>query len=440
MANVSVETLEPCKKLVRFELDAAEVEKVFAEVEKDYQKNAALPGFRKGKAPSAIVFKTFAKEIEDESKRRLVSDAYGKAIKENNLNVIGYPDIEEVEFGRGKPLQFVAKIEIYPEFELPEYRALPAKRETTTVTDADVNRAVDSLREQRAKFDKVDRAAQEGDIIVVNYTGTCDGTPIIELAPAAKGLSEQKGFWIEGRAGAFIPGFAEQLYGAKAGDKRTVTVDFPADFVQPALSGKKGVYEVEVTEVRVRVLPELDEAFAKSWEAESLEKLRDGVRRDLQNKLNQKIKRSIRNQLVGAMLGKVTIDLPESVVQKETRNVVYDLVNENQRRGVAREIIDREKDQIYAAAAQTAKDRVKVGFLFHKIAEKEGIRASKEEMNARIVAMASAYQMPVDKFVKELEKRDGFSEVYQQIIHEKVLDFLHENAKLEDAAPGQAPE
>jgi trigger factor len=164
------------------------------------------------------------------------------------------------------------------------------------------------------------------------------------------------------------------------------------------------------------------------------------VRRDLQNELNQKIKRSIRNQLVGALLGKVTIDLPESVVQKETRNVVYDLVNENQRRGVAREVIDREKDQIYAAATQTANDRVKVGFLFHKIAEKEGIRATKEELNARIVSMASAYQMPVDKFVKELEKRDGFSEVYQQIIHEKVLDFLHESAKLEDVAPGQAPE
>ena len=438
--NVSVETLEPCKRLVRFELDAPEVDKVFAEVEQDYLKRAALPGFRKGKAPKEVVLKSFAKDIDEEVKRRVVSDSYTKAVKDNNLNVIGYPDIEEVDFGRGKPLQFVAKIEIYPEFELPEYRGLLAKRETTTVTDDDVHRAVESLREQRAKFDKVDRAAQDGDIIVVNYTGTCEGKPIIELAPTAKGLTEQKGFWIEARKDAFIPGFSDQLLGAKAGDKRTVTVDFPADFVQETLSGKKGVYEVEVVEVRVRVLPELDEAFAKGWEAESVEKLRDGVRRDLQNELNQKKKRSIRNQIVRTLVGQVKVDLPESVVQRETRNVVYEIVNENQRRGVAREIIDKEKDQIYAAAAQSAKERVKVGFVFHKIAEKEGIRATKEELNARIVSTASAYQMPVDKFVKELEKRDGFSEIYQQIIHEKVLDFLHENARFEDVAPGQAPE
>ena len=217
-------------------------------------------------------------------------------------------------------------------------------------------------------------------------------------------------------------------------------MDFPADFVQATLAGKKGVYEVEVVEVRVRVLPAMDEAFAKGWEAESVEKLRDGVRRDLQNELNQKKKRSIRNQIVSALLDQAKVDLPETVVQRETRTVVYEIVNENQRRGVAREIIDQQKDEIYSAAAQTAKVRVKVGFVFHKIAEKEGIRATKEELNVRIVAAASTYQMPVDKFVKELEKRDGFSEIYQQIIHEKVLDFLHENAKFEDVAPGQAPE
>lgn len=440
MANVSVETLDPCKRLLRFELDAAEVDKVFAEVEKDYQKRVALPGFRKGKAPMPVVLRTFAKSIDDEVKRRMVSESYSQAIKDHKLEVIGYPDIEEVEFCRSKPLQFVAKIEIQPEFELPEYRALPAKRETTTVTEDDVNRAIEALRSQRAKFEKEDRAAQEGDILVVNYTGTCEGRPVSELAPTAHGLTEQKGFWIEARKDSFIPGFAEQLFGAKAGEKRTVTVDFPAGFVQEALAGKKGVYEVEVAEVRVRVLPALDDAFANSWEAGSADKLREGVRRDLQNELNQKIKRSIRNQLVRALLDKVKMGLPESVLQKETRNVVYELVSENQRRGVSREIIDQQKDQIYTVAAQTAQDRVRVGFLFHKIAEREGIRASKEELNARIVATAAALKMPVDKFVRELEKRDGFSEIYQQIIHEKVLDFLHENAKLEDVAPGQAPE
>jgi len=305
------------------------------------------------------------------------------------------------------------------------------------VTDEEVASAIDALRGQAATFDKVERAVQEGDYVVVNYTGSCDGRPLTELAPTARGLTVQKGFWVEVKPDSFVPGFAIQLVGAKAGEKRTVTVDFPAEFVTPELAGKKGVYEVEVVEVKEKKMPELNDALAVGYGAENLEKLREGVRRDLQNERNLQQKRSIRGQLIKSLLERVDFELPESTLQVETRNVVYEMVNENQRRGVPKDIIESKKDEIYTAAQGIAKERSKVGFLFHRIAEKEGIRADQSEFNARIAVMAQANQMAPQKFAQEMEKRGSLPEVYQQIIHEKVLNFLHEHAKLEDVPAGE---
>lgn len=434
--NVTVENLAPCKKLVRFEVDAQAVDEAYASVTKDFVKQAKMSGFRPGKAPEAMVAKQYAKDIDEEVKRKLTGDAYRKGIKEQNLNVVGYPDIEEIQFGRGQTLQFAATVEINPEFELPDYRAIPAKREPAVVTDEDVAKAIDALRGQAADFKKVERAVQDGDYVVINYTGTSDGKPLTEIAPTARGLTEQKGFWVEVKQGSFIPGFAVQLIGANAGEKRTVNVDFPAEFVTPELAGKKAVYEVEVVEVKEKALPELTDAFAKTYGAESVEKLREGVRKDLQNEVNSRQKRSIRNQIVKTISEKVSFDMPETTLQVEVRNVVYEMVSENQRRGVPKELIEEKKDELFNAASGIAKERLKISYLFHKISEKEGIRADQNEMNTRITLMAQANQMAPQKFLQELEKRGGVAEVYQQLIHEKVLDFLHENAKIEDVAAG----
>jgi trigger factor len=379
-----------------------------------------------------MVLKKYEKDIQDEVKRKLISDSYKKAVEEQKLDVLGYPDIEEIQFSHGQALQFAATIETAPEFQLPEYKGLPAKREVKSVTDADIERALDLLREQQVKFETAARAVQTGDIAVVNYTGACDGKPITETAPTAKGLTEQKGFWVSTEPNAFIPGFAEQLVGAQAGDKRTVTVDFPADFVTKELSGKKGVFEVEVGEVKEKVLPPLDDAFARQYDAENLEKLRSGVRRDLENELKYKQDKTIRAQLLRALFERVNFDLPETAVAQETRNVVYDLVRENTKRGVGRETIEKEKEQIYSAATHSAKERVKLSFLIQRIAEKENIKVSQEEILRRVQTLATMYQMPPDKFLKDLQKRNGIIEIYDQLAHEKVMDFIEQNAKIED--------
>ena len=430
--NVTVENLAPCKKLVRVEVDAQAVDESFAAVTKSFQKEAALPGFRPGKAPAQLVVKKYETEITEEVKRKLIGDSYRKAIEEQKLDVLGYPDIEEIQFGRGQALQFAATIETTPEFQLPDYKGLPLKRETRTVSDADMERALNVLREQQVKFETAARAAQAGDIVVVNYTGTSEGKLLKEIAPTATGLTEQKGFWVEMKPDSFIPGFADQLAGALAGEKRAVNIDFPADFVSKDLSGRKGSFEVEVVEVKEKVLPVLDDVFAKSFDAENLEKLREGVRRDLENELKFKINKDTRLQLVKELMGRVNFDLPETAVAQETRNVVYDLVRENTQRGVSREIIEKEKDSIYSAAASNAKDRVKLSFLIQRIAEKEGIKVAQEEILRRVQTLAGMYQMPPEKFLKDLQKRNGLVEIYDQLAHEKVMEFLEANAKVEE--------
>ena len=438
--NVTVENLAPCKKLVRVEVDAQKVDETLETITKQFQREANLPGFRPGKAPREMVARKYAKDIEDEAKRKLISESYKSAVEEKKLDVLGYPDIEEIQFTRGQPLQFAATIETSPEFELPEYKGIPVQREARTVTDQDVERAIQVLQESRTSFKTVERPAQTGDVAVVNYTGTSDGKPISEIAPTAKGLTEQKNFWVEIGSNSFIPGFAEQVMGAKAGDRRTVNVDFPADFVTPELAGKKGSYEVEVVEVKEKVLPPIDDAFAKAYGAEDLEKLRAGVRRDLENELNYKNNKSVRTQLVRSLLNRINFELPETAVAHETRNVVYDIVQENAKRGVSRDVIETQKEQIYSAATQGAKERVKVAFLLQKIAEKEDIKVSQEEIAMRINQLAATYQIPAPKFLKDLQKRNGLIEIYDQIMNEKVLDLLQQNAKVEEVAAKEPAE
>jgi len=435
--NVTVENLAPCKKLMRVELEAQKVDEAFDTVTREFQREASLPGFRPGKAPKEMVLRKYGKDIEDEVKRKLISDSYRKAVDENKLDVLGYPDIEEIQFSRGQPLQFAATMETAPEFELPEYKGIPVKREARSVTEEDVTRALDALRQQQVSFKTVQRPIQTGDFAVVNYTGTSDGKPIIELAPAAQGLNERKNFWVEVPSTAFIPGFADQLMGASAGEKRTITVDFPENFVTPQLAGKKGVYEAEVVEVKEKILPPLDETFAKSYGAENLEKLTEGVRRDLENELKHSQNKAIRNQLITSLLERVNFELPDTSVDRETRNVVYDIVQENAKRGVSRETIEQQKEQIYSAAKHGAKERLKVAFLLQKIAEKEDIKVSQEEIAQRIQTLAAMYQIPAEKFAKDLQKRNGLIEIYDQIMNERVLDILQQNARIEDVPPAQ---
>ena len=434
--NVTVENLAPCKKLVRVDVDENKVEAAFEKVTKEFQRRVSLPGFRPGKAPTAMVARLYESDIASEAKQQLIEESFKEVVKEHKFSLVSRPDIEEVQFGRKKPLQYAATIETAPEIELPDYKGLPARVQSRAVTEADVDQALQALRERQTTYTTVDRPAQMNDIAVINYAGTCEDKPIVQIAPTAKGLTAQKNFWVELGGQSFIPGFGEQLQGAKTGDKRTVTVDFPADFVTPQLAGKRGLYEVEIVEVKQKGLPVLDDALAKSYGAESLEKLREGVRKDIENDRKFSRSKTIRSQVIQLLLSRVQCDLPESAVGRETKNVVYEIVQSSQQRGVPREAIEKQKDQIFNSASQGAKDRVKANFIFRKIAEKENIAVTREDLERRVLYLAHVSQTPVDKFVKELDKRDGWGEIHEQIINEKVMDLIEANAVLEEVPPG----
>jgi len=422
---------------MRVEVEPEKIEAAFDEVARKFQREAKFPGFRPGKAPREMVAKRFETDIQDEVKRKLITDSFRAACAEQKITPVVAPDVEEVQFTRGQPLHYVATMETAPEFELPEYKGLRAQREVGGATPNDIEQALRLLRERHKTFLTVDRPLRKGDVAVVNYTGACDGKPITETAPTATGLTENKAFWIETEKDSFLPGFSGQLLGAKAGEKRTVTIDFAANFMLPALAGKKGVYEVEVVEVKEKVLPEVNQKFAESWGAKDLDGLREGVRADLQNEWNQTQNRKIREQVTDALLRSVQCDLPEAVVTAETRDLVYNIVHENQQRGVAKEAIDAEKDNIYASAHNAARARVKALFVFRKIADKEGIRVEEADILARLQALAIEHKMPIDKLVQELQKNRRMDEVvHRPILHEKVINLLVQYAKIEDVPAG----
>ena len=433
--NVTIDNLGPCKKLIKIELDVEKVNSEFDKATRSYRRQANIPGFRKGKAPLDVVVKQYAEGIEKEVKRQLISSAYESAVKEHKLRIIGYPDIEEIQFARGQEMIFGATVETSPDFEIPEYKDMSVTVEKRSVTDDDVTRAMTALREQRATYDEVNRPIEDGDFAIVNYSGTSDGTSLAEIAPSARGLAEKKDFWINIKPDAFLPGFAEQLKGAKPGDKLEVKVTFPANFMAKELAEKEGIYAVEITKVKTRTLPEVDEEFAKSYDAESVEKLNEGIREDLNRELKSNRTRHIRDQIVQNLLEKADFALPESVLETETKNVIYDLVRENQQRGISQQQIEQKKDEIYAFANNSAKDRVKSGFILSRIAEMENIKASQEELSQRITSMAYSYKTPVQKFVKQLQESNGIAQIHEQIIIGKTLDFLELNAKIEEVAP-----
>lgn len=435
--STTIQDVGPCKKLVRVELEAAAVDRALAETRAEFVRQVRLPGFRPGKAPAPLVERQFGEQIAEEAKRKLLNESYRQALEEHKLTPVTAPQIEEVQFGPGQPMVYTATIEVEPQFALPDYAGLPVRREKREVTEEDVARALDVLREQRAEFVEVDRPLQPGDYAVVNYTGTCEGRPITDLAPTARGLAAQKEFWLHMQTEHFIPGFTDQLLGAAKGERRTVTVTFPADFVTRELAGKIGVFDVEVVLVKEKRLPPVDEALARAYGAENLEKLRAGVRQDLENELRSKIKRDTRNQLLATLLGRVQFDLPESLLEAETRGAVYDIVKANADRGVPKEAIDSKKEEIYSAASHSARDRLKITFLLRRIAEAEKITVTQEELSRQILYLAAQRRERPEKLVKQMRESGELAELHQQLLNSKVLDLLESKAAIEEvpAAP-----
>ncbi len=438
--NVSVENLGPCKKLLRIEVPVERVQAAFDQVTAKFQREAQLPGFRPGKVPRHLVVKSFDARIIEETRRTLSEQTFREAAEQERLRIIVTLGNEELSFGRGQAFSYTVTVEHAPEFSLPNYKGLSARREIAVASDADMQRAINILREQRATYTDVQRPLAVGDIAVVTYSGTCEGKPISEFNPTAIGLTRKENFWLLIGEGSFIPGFTEQLIGASAGEKRTVSVTFPADFVISQVADKAGSFEVDIITVKQKDLPVVDDAFAKEFGLESVDQLMVGIQNDLQRELDARSRRSVRDQLLQQLLVQTNFDVPESVLASETRSLVQSIVQDNQKRGVPPEFIEAKKDEIYANARTTARDRVKAGFVLNRIAEAEQISVTEQEMGQRIVALAQQNNVSPDKMVKAMQERNAFPGLQQEILTGKVLDLIELQSRIEEALPQATPE
>jgi len=429
---VTIENTAPCRKKLRVEVDAERVAGTRAEILQEFRKFAKIPGFRPGKAPEPMVEKRYAAEIDEELRKRLIPESYREVLAEQKLKVLGYPQVESVEYQPGRPLVYTAAVDTAPEFPLPVYKGIPLIKKPVAVKDEEISKTLDSLREQQADFVTVEgRALRTGDFAVVSYSGVADGKPISQLAPEAKGLGENKDFWLLISSESFLPGFCEQLLGATAGEKRQVLVDFPADFPQKPLAGKKATFFVDVAAIKEKKLPELDDDLAKKLGVENLEKLKDTVRNSLLAEAEHQQNADLRRQIIDYLLRRTTFDLPESLVQQETRSIIYDVVRENSLRGATKEQLEEKKNEIFGFATKSAQERLRTSFILEAIAQAEQITADETEVQQRIAKLAQRARTTPERLKAQLTERGGLGEIEEQILIGKTLDFLTAQAKVE---------
>ena len=438
--NVTVENIGPCKRLLRVEADVNEVEKGFEEVTRDFLKHATLPGFRPGKAPRDMVVRRFEKEIKEEAKNALLRDLYKQAVEKEKINVFHLQDVEVVTFNRGQPMQFTAALEVFPDFTLPNYRQIPVTIESRPVTEADVDKALEALRQQQKKYQTVERPATAEDVLVIDAQGTLDGEPLTQKLGANVAPYESlKGFWV-GAKRELGPGFFAQLVGAKAGDQRTIQVTYPEDFSPKEMSGKTLTYNVDIREVRCEVVPALDDELAKAYGAENLAALREGVRKDLENEAKYQRKNQISNQVVKYLIESVNFEVPETAVQEETRSEVYNRVARLQQSGLSPQDIEQQKDKIYSTSQGVAFVRVKLNFILEKIAQAENLNLTKEELSRYLSMLAYQRQANPAQFLREIEQSGELNSIVHRLLMDKAMDFLVEQAQVTEVSPAAPAE
>ncbi len=432
--NVVVENLPNCITTLRIELEADKVNKVWDAVTGDYTKFAKIPGYRAGKAPKSVIEKKFKKEIREELEKKLLSESCREAISEKKIRVLSLAQIDEVELAEDKTMKFTATLVTHPDFELPPYQGLVVPMKSTEVTEAEIDESLENLREQAADFEdiKEERGAAMEDYVVVDYRGTIDGKPVNEVFPkSGKPLAGNDDFWIRMTPEAFFPGYCEALAGAKKGEVRTFTIEVPADFPVEGMGGQKIEYVVTVKEIKTKVLPALDDAFAATvQEGKTLAEIREMAREELGRQKVADTEAGKRNAIMAQLLAQVECELPVDMVRTQTRRLLADIVRENQSRGVADEVLKENEQQILGTAAQNAREQLKGTFVLLRIAEMEGIKPTQQEFNVRIAQLAQRYEMKPAKLLKELEKRNALDQITEEILTAKVLDFLASTASV----------
>jgi trigger factor len=423
--------VSPTRKEIKIEIATEQVRSAYDRVSERYAKGARVPGFRPGHAPQSVVRHRFKSEIRGEVLRELLPEAVNDAIGEHSLATIGEPDVhfdnkDALERLGEEPIKVKVEVEVFPEVKLAEYKGLEATKRVRPVTDQDVDRMIEGLREASASLEPVeDRAAEIGDTVTINVHGKFVDLPDeedinvedVEVVLAGEGVQ---------------PEFTEHLAGTKADDLRSFEVQYPDDYTSKNLAGKKVAYEATVTAVRRRELPAVDDEWSKSLseEFDSVATLRTKVREDLEKRSKAESDHRLRSEIMRALLKANRFEVPESLIEQQTSHRFESIVRDMIGRG-----IDPRNEKLDWKGAREelrgqAEEDVRATMLLEEIADKENISVSNEEVEAEIEAIATASRQPKEQVRAALTKEGGERSIAHRLRNRKALDLLIENARV----------
>lgn len=429
--DVKVTDAGPCRKVLEVQAPPEAVAGEYAQTVRAFAIIARMPGFRPGKVPLQVVERQYAKQIAEEARDRLVPQFYHKALEQEGITPVAIVEVKDVVFAKASGLAFHVTVDVAPDFTLPKYKGIAIKAESVEITDAQVDEAVQRMRDRLARFETVSgRAAQANDLLRVDFTATVEGLPLGEVAPKEKGLGEARDFMVFLGEPEYLPGFTAGLTGAAVDETRKVDVTFPAEYPVAVLAGKHAAYTVTVKGIQERISAELTEAFFKNFGVDSEASLRANFRGQLEEGARRREEGRQKDEVARFLLEKTAFELPQSIVDRETSQTVRSMVQDISRRGATREQIVEQQESIVTEATRSSTERVKLTYILSRIAQEEKLAVEDADVESQLALMAERYQMPLPRLREELDKRDAMEGLCSDIRSEKALNFLRQEAKL----------
>ena len=429
--KVTVKKAGVCRKTLSIEVAADVIQKERSDTLKMYSKHARIPGFRKGKAPADVVASKYSKEIDQDIKDRVLPKFYQEAIKEEEIKVVNIIDASEVTLKDGSSATFTVTVDVAPEFKLPKYDQIPVKIEKNDVTDDQVQEQIDQLLNQQATYEDMnEKTIENGDMGQLSYTAFIDRKPLKEEIPEAKGIGSGEGYWVSADEHAFIPGMGEALIGLKNGEKKEVDIQFPSSFMVKELADIKATYKIEVTGIRVKKPAVLNEELLEKLQVESEEKLRELIQDQLEMQAENESLQKTHEQIISYLIKKTKLDIPESAVQQQTRDVMYELARQKMMQGMTQEQIGEQQEDLLKEAQERANENVKLRYIGLAIADEKSFKASENEVEEEIAKIAIQQRKDAKELRKEMIENQTYESVIDQLRFNKALNYMVENAKL----------
>ncbi len=386
-----------------------------------FQKMARLPGFRKGKVPVTVVRQRFAEDIKTEVVEQLVPRYFRQETERQGLYPVSQPRVTDLHIHEGEPLKFKASFEVLPDFEVQAYKDIKVEHPNVTVTDEDVEKTLTQLREQNASYTAVeDRPIQDGDFAQVAFKGTPQGET--EGQPVS-----MDDVMVEVGGTNTIPEFTDNLRGAKAGDERSFVVKYADDFSDKRLAGKSFDYTVKVNSIKQKHLPELNDDFAKELgnEFTSIEDVRKRIREGMEQEKKHQAEHEAKDKLVDELVKLNPIEVPEAMVERQIDTRLERGLRALAAQGMKAEDM-RKMDfaRLRSGQRDSAKREVQVALLLEKIADKENISVTEEDVEKEVQIMAAQAQQPADTVRARLTQDGSIDRIRHRIRNDKTLDFL----------------